>query len=233
MTAELALTAVTAGYGGAPVIRDISLSVAPGEVVTLIGANGSGKTTTLRTIAGLVWPVSGHVIFDSVLLERMSPTSRARMGIATVPESQAIFPVLTVAEHLRLGYRRERVDSTAVYRLFPQLHELHNRRAGLLSGGEQRMLAVGRALARRPRLLLLDELSLGLAPMVVHSLLPVIRQYAQETGCGVFLVEQHVELALSIADRGYVMTRGEITVHRPVAELRADKHLLLASYFGH
>ena len=162
----------------------------------------------------------------------MSASARARLGIAHVPESRGLFFGLTVAEHLRLGYRRERLDAEAAYRYFPALAALQDRRCGLLSGGEQQMLAVGRALARHPKLLLLDELSLGLAPVIVESLLPVVRQYADESGCGVVLVEQHIELALTIADRGCVLSHGEIVLRGEAEELRRNHELLISSYFG-
>ena len=154
------------------------------------------------------------------------------MGIAHVPENRGLFFGLTVAEHFRLGHRRERLDDEAAYRYFPALAELRDRRCGLLSGGEQQMLAVGRALARRPKLLLLDELSLGLAPLIVEGLLPVVREYALETGCGVLLVEQHIQLALTVADHGYVLSHGEIVLHDRAEALRGNRDLLMASYFG-
>jgi branched-chain amino acid transport system ATP-binding protein len=150
-----------------------------------------------------------------------------------VPEGRGIFFGLTVTEHLRLGYRGERLDSAAVYRHFPALEELRDRRAGLLSGGEQQMLAVGRALARSPKLLLLDELSLGLAPLLVERLLPVVRDDARESGCGVLLVEQHVRLATEIADRCYVLSHGDIVLHETGARLLAEPELLVQSYVGH
>jgi branched-chain amino acid transport system ATP-binding protein len=172
------------------------------------------------------------VEFGSVDLEGMSISRRARMGIAHVPENRGLFFGLTVAEHFRLGSRGERLDTEAAYRYFPALAELKDRRCGLLSGGEQQMLAVGRALARHPRLLLLDELSLGLAPLVVEGLLPVVREYAVDSGCGVLLVEQHVQLALEIADRGCVLSHGEVVMHDSAEVLRRDRDLLMASYFG-
>jgi ABC-type branched-subunit amino acid transport system ATPase component len=230
--ALLRIESMTAGYDGAAVIRELDLTVGPGEVVALLGANGAGKTTTLRVISGLVRPMGGRVVFEGRDLARVSPTQRARLGIAHVPEGRGIFYGLTVAEHFRLGYRGERPDEEAAYEYFPKLEGLRTRRVGLLSGGEQQMLAIARGLARRPRLLLLDELSLGLAPVIVEDLLPVVHEYAVNTGCGVLLVEQHIQLALDIADRGYVLSHGEIVLQERVEVLRADRELLISSYLG-
>ncbi len=230
--AVLEIDGLTAGYDSAAVIRGLEIAVEPGEVVALLGANGAGKTTTLRAVSGLVHPMEGSIRFSGQDLSRVSASARARLGIAHVPESRGLFFGLTVAEHLRLGYRRERLDADVAYRYFPALAELRDRRCGLLSGGEQQMLAVGRALARRPSLLLLDELSLGLAPVIVERLLPVVRAYAAESGCGVVLVEQHIELALTIADRAYVLSHGEIVMRGRADELRTNHDLLISSYFG-
>ena len=232
MTTVLAIEGLTAGYDQAAVIRDVSLTVDAGEVVALLGANGAGKTTTLRVVSGIVKPTAGRVLLDGKDLASMSASSRARNGIAHVPEGRGIFFGLTVAEHFRLGHRGEQLDAEQAYAYFPKLKELEHRRVGLLSGGEQQMLAIGRALARRPHLLLLDELSLGLAPVIVESLLPIVRDYAQESSCAVLLVEQHVHLALEVASRGYVLSHGDIVLHKPADELRRDHHLLIASYLG-
>jgi ABC-type branched-subunit amino acid transport system ATPase component len=230
--AVLAVERLTAGYEEAPVVRELDLRVGQGAVVALLGANGAGKTTTLRAISGIVHPMEGRIELAGRDLGRLSISARAKLGIAHVPETRGVFFGLTVAEHLRLGHRGERLDAEVAYRFFPALRELRDRRCGLLSGGEQQMLAVGRALARRPKLLLLDELSLGLAPLIVERLLPVVREYALETGCGVLLVEQHIQLALSVADHGYVLSHGEIVMHDRAEVLRDNRDLLMASYFG-
>jgi ABC-type branched-subunit amino acid transport system ATPase component len=235
MTSEgnlLSIEEMSAGYDDAAVVRSLDLTVGAGEVVALLGANGAGKTTTLRAISGLVHPMQGRILYQGTDIEKLSASARARAGIAHVPEGRGIFFGLTVAEHFRLAHRGETLDVDAAYRYFPALSELKDRRAGLLSGGEQQMLAVGRALSRHPKLLLLDELSLGLAPVIVERLLPVVRDYARDSDCGVLLVEQHVQLALTIADRGYVLAHGEILIQDKAEALRANRQLLVASYLG-
>jgi len=228
----LTISDLTAGYTKAPVIRGVSLRVAPGEIVALLGPNGAGKTTTLRVISGLVQPMSGELSFMGSDLTRVQPHFRARTGIAHVPEGRGIFFGLTVDEHFRLAHRGERLSADVAYGYFPPLAKLRSRRAGLLSGGEQQMLALGRALARMPKLLLLDELSLGLAPVIVERLLPVVRKYADDAGCAVLLVEQHIQLALQVADRGYVLAHGEVVLEGAADRLRGDTQHVVASYLG-
>jgi branched-chain amino acid transport system ATP-binding protein len=230
-TATLEIDGLTAGYGGAPVLRDLTLTVSRGEVVALMGANGAGKTTTLRAISGLVKPVSGTIALAGRDLAALSPTARVRAGVVHVPQDRGIFYGLTVGEHFRLdGHGEDRHE--AAFEHFPALRDLRHRRAGLLSGGEQQMLAIARALVRRPKLLLLDELSLGLAPIIVERLLPVVRAAADDEQTAVLLVEQHVHLALEIADRGYVLSHGELVLTDSAERLRGDSSLLAASYLG-
>ena len=230
--AVLSIESLSAGYDAAAVVRNLTLHVEPGEVVALLGPNGAGKTTTLRAISGIVRPMEGAISLDGNDLARRSPTARARRGIAHVPEGRGVFFGLTVAEHFRLGYSGERLDADVAYAYFPALAELADRRVGLLSGGEQQMLALGRALARKPRLLLLDEMSLGLAPVIVQRLLPVVSTYARDSGCAVLLVEQHIHIALAVADRGYVLSHGELVVHEHADVLRSDQQLILSGYLG-
>ena len=228
----LTLEGLTAGYEQAPAIREVDLTVLAGEVVALLGPNGAGKTTTLRAVSGLVKPMAGRVLVRGQDVARLSPNGRARLGIAHVPEGRGLFFGLTVAEHFRLAPRGESLDVGLAYESFPKLRELQGRRVGLLSGGEQQMLAVARALARRPKLLLLDELSLGLAPVIVERLLPIVRDFAQKEDCAVLLVEQHVHLALEVADRGNVLSHGEVVLANDAEHLRANRQLLIASYLG-
>ena len=231
----LAVRDLNAGYRGVPVVRELSLEVRPGEVVALLGPNGAGKTTTLETIAGLHRPISGTVELSGEGIGGKPAHILARRGVALVPEGRALFPGLTVHEHLRLAGRRGRGSARPedeLLEMLPELRKCLGRKAGLLSGGEQQMLAVGRALVTRPRLLLVDEMSLGLAPVIVERLLPILRRAASELGSSVLFVEQHVALALEISDRAYILTHGRIQLEGAAAELRGRRELLAASYLG-
>ncbi len=230
----LELRGLVAGYAGVAVVRDLSLTVAAGEVVALLGPNGAGKTTTLVTVSALLPPIGGEVV---VLGEAVGPRTRphrlARRGVAHVPEDRALFSQLTVRENLVVGRaRRQPVPLDQVLDYFPALEALLDRQAGLLSGGEQQMLALARAVVGGPRLLLVDEMSLGLAPIIVEGLLPVLRSIADDTGAGVLVVEQHVSLVLSISDRAYLLDRGRVAHAGTAAELAADADRIEAGYLG-
>ena len=228
----LSVRGLRAGYDGLPVVRNLDLHVDEGEVVALLGPNGAGKTTSLLTISGVLATLSGEVRLFGTSTKGRRPHHLARQGLGHVPEDRALFFQLTVRDNLRLG-RVGRGRTTKVDRaleLFPALEPLLDRRAGLLSGGEQQMLALGRALLGRPKLLMVDEMSLGLAPIVVDRLLPVLRTIATESGCGVLLVEQHVHKALRVADRAVVLNHGDVVMSGTASELVAVGDRVAFSY---
>ncbi|HEX3978894.1 MAG TPA: ABC transporter ATP-binding protein [Solirubrobacteraceae bacterium] len=228
----LAVRALDAGYLGIPAVRGLSLEVRGGEVVALLGPNGAGKTTTLSTIAGLLRPIAGEVVFDGRPVGGVAADRLAREGLSLVPEDRALFFDLTARENLRLAARGESMSESEVLEMLPELEKCLGRKAGVLSGGEQQMLSLARGLMSRPRLLLVDEMSLGLAPVIVERLMPVLRRIAEELGTAVMFVEQHVPQALELADRAYVMVSGSIVLQGSAAELREDRELLEASYLG-
>jgi branched-chain amino acid transport system ATP-binding protein len=234
----LEVTGLVAGYGGgAPVLKEVDLSVPEGSIVAVLGANGAGKTTLLRTISGLVRPSAGRILLDGSDLRGVPVEQLVQRGMAHVPEGRGIVAELTVDENLRLGglWRKDRRDARRaldeVYGLFPALAERRRHAGHQLSGGERQMLALGRALAARPRLLLLDEPSLGLAPRVTAQIMQLLRHLRETTGLAVLLVEQNVRGALSVADRGMVMSLGRVVVSTGAEDLRDDVGLRHA-YLG-
>ena len=226
----LELEAVTLTYDGVAAVRNLSLSLHPGEVLALLGPNGAGKSSTLNACAGFLAPSAGEIRFDGQSIAGRSAQVLSRRGVRHVPEGRGVFHGLTVDEHFRLAGRG--ADTEQALRYFPKLVELGGRRAGLLSGGEQQMLALATALLQAPRLLLIDELSLGLAPIIVESLLPIVRSFADRSDCAVILVEQHVRLALEVADRAVVLAHGEVALEGAASTLIENRDLIMASYLG-
>jgi ABC-type branched-subunit amino acid transport system ATPase component len=224
---------LAAGYGHLEVIRDINLVVRPGEVVACIGANGAGKTTTLRAISGMIRPRQGRVMLGGQDVTGSSPERIARLGLAHIPEGRGLFPRLSVEDTLRLvsNSTGRQVDITAAYEHFPRLRERRRQAVGTLSGGEQQMVAMARAILAHPRLVMIDEMSQGLAPTVVQQLFEVLRVF-RDQGIAVLLVEQFVEAALDVADRAYVFGHGTIGHEGSAAEIRADRKLVSGSYLG-
>jgi branched-chain amino acid transport system ATP-binding protein len=231
-TPLLALEDLTAGYDSVPVVRDLNLHVDPGEVVALLGPNGAGKTTTLLTISCLLPCIEGDVKLDGDSIKGRRPHRLDQLGVAHVPEDRALFFSLTVRENLKVGSKTGPEKLEKVMHYFPALAPLMDRPAGLLSGGEQQMLAMGQALVSEPKLLMVDEVSLGLAPILVERLLPILRQIATESACGVLFVEQHVNLALEVADRAYVLAHGALVLEGKASELRQNRELVESSYLG-
>jgi branched-chain amino acid transport system ATP-binding protein len=233
MTA-LTCSALDAGYvAGRPVLRNIDLSVEAGNVLALLGPNGAGKTTLLMTIAGLQPPLGGHIELGGTAVRPGSARSAVKAGLVLVPDDRSLFKGLTVQENLKLAGRRGgKTTPGTIYEYFPDLKRRAKLAAGNLSGGEQQMLAVGRALMQEPKVLLIDELSMGLAPVIVESLLPVIRRVVDETGAACVMVEQHVMLALEIADTAVVLAHGDIALRGDARELAADESRIERAYLG-
>jgi len=232
----LEIRGLNAGYGEVQILRGVSLSVGAGQIVTLVGSNGAGKSTLLNTMCGILRPTAGSVRLEGTDITGWSSETIVARGITQVPEGRRLFPLMSVRENLLMGAyrRRDRVgiqrDLEWVYGLFPILKERQGQRAGSLSGGEQQMCAIARGLMARPKLLVLDELSLGLAPIIVDVLVDVINKIHQE-GTTIFLVEQDVATAFELAATGYVLENGRIVLSGPTAELKANPHVKKA-YLG-
>jgi len=234
----LRVTDISAAYGPILALHGVSLEVPEGSIVTLLGANGAGKTTTLRAISGLMHPTSGTIEFEGRRIDRFAPERIVSLGISQVPENRQLFAELTVLENLRLGAwgRRDRngikEDMEQVFQYFPILHERQKQVAGTLSGGEQQMLAIGRGLMARPRLLLLDEPSLGLAPLVTREIFQIIKSINHKQKVTILLVEQNANLALEIAQHGYVLETGRVALADTSANLQRSESVR-RSYLGY
>ena len=233
----LELKNVKTFYGNIQALKDVNIKISEGEIITLIGANGAGKSTTLMSICGIVPPRSGEIFFMGQPIQDLAPNEIVSLGICQVPEGRRIFPFLTVAENLDMGafLRKDKEnikrDIDYIYELFPILAERRNQAGGTLSGGEQQMLAISRALMAKPRLLLLDEPSLGLAPIIVKRIFDIIQKINTESKTTIFLVEQNANLALKVAHRGYVMETGQVTFSDTAVNLMANDEVRRA-YLG-
>ncbi|MES2745605.1 MAG: ABC transporter ATP-binding protein [Bdellovibrionota bacterium] len=229
---------ISVGYGATKVLHGVSLSVAEGEIVTLIGSNGAGKTTLLKSLYSAPGPYEGEIYFAGRNITGMATHHVPRQGLSLVPEGRRIFPAMTVLENLKMGLvaltdtSHEAATLTRIFTLFPRLQERKDQRAGTLSGGEQQMLAIGRSMMAKPKLLLLDEPSLGLAPLVVKTIFSTLKQIAAE-GTTIFIVEQNANQALKLADRAYVLSNGRITLQGTGAELLANDDVKNAYLGGH
>lgn len=227
MSRMLEVASLTAGYGEVDAVRDVTMHVDQGEVVCIVGANGAGKTTLLSALSGLIALKSGHVLLEGADMTRMAAYNRPAQGVALVPEGGRLFPFMSVRENLELGaYSRPAAETQArmneVFQIFPILRERQTQLAGQLSGGERQMCAIARAMMSRPRLLMLDEPSVGLSPVMTEKVFETIRTIVEQEKLTVVLVEQNVFEALEIADRGYVIDHGEIVKHGTAADLRDD-----------
>ena len=235
MSALLEVDDLVVRYGAIAALKGISFTVGDGEIVALLGANGAGKTTTQKTISGMLRPAAGSITFDGQRIDGIPPHELINLGICHVPEGRHVFPRMSVAENLSMGAFRFRAPDgdllAHVLDLFPRLKERYGQEAGTLSGGEQQMLAIGRALMGKPRLLLLDEPSMGLAPLVVEQIFEIVRGINTDEGVSVLLVEQNARQALTLADRGYVLETGELVLSGTGRDLLADDRIR-AAYLG-
>ena len=232
MTPVLQCDGLCAGYGTVTVVRDFNLELRSGELVAMLGPNGAGKTTVMLTLAGLVPARDGRILSEGHELTRLGASKINKRGVVLVPDDRSLFTTLTVRENLALARRRDGPGEEGALSYFPQLRSRLKMTAGSLSGGEQQMLAIARALMQSPKVLLIDEVSMGLAPIVVEHLLPTLREVAANTGAGVVFVEQHVRLAVAVADKALVLVHGSVVLDCEATELRGDPLRLERAYLG-
>ena len=234
MTGQLEVQQLVGGYGKVAAFRELSLSVKSGGVLAVLGPNGAGKTTLMMTLAGLLPRLSGEVLLDGKHMPSGKPAAANKAGVVLVPDDRALFTTLTVRENIEIARApsEKKTGVNDVIEMFPALAKRLDLRAGSLSGGEQQMLAMARGIVQRPKVFLIDEMSMGLAPIIVESLLPIVRQIADRSNAAVILVEQHVGLALEVADDAMVLVHGNVMLYGPASELRADPGKLEAAYLG-
>ncbi len=232
MTTVLEALDLTCGYGKIVAVRDIGLKLDGGQVLAILGPNGAGKSTLMMTLAGLLPRISGDVLLDGKSLPNGRPGLANRNGIVLVPDNRALFTTLTTRENIEIARVKGQNNVDDVIDLFPDLQKRLKVKAGSLSGGEQQMLAMARGIVQQPKIFLVDEMSMGLAPIIVESLLPIVRRIADETDAAVVLVEQHVSLALEVADEAMVLVHGDVSLSGPAEDFRADPSRVEAAYLG-
>ena len=232
MTALIETSNLNVGYGSLAVGRNINMRVESGKVTCVLGPNGAGKTTLLLTLAGFLEPLGGEVRISDAPQKKANAQRANQQGVVLIPDTRALFTQLNPVENLKLAHRKGCISVDEVMDLFPALRERSKIKAGMLSGGEQQMLAMGRGIIQGPKVLLIDEMSMGLAPVIVEQLVPMVRQVADQTGAGVVLVEQHVRLALEVADTALVMVHGDVVLQDSAANLKANPQRMEDAYLG-
>lgn len=232
MSALFGCDGLDVGYGKIGVARDVTFSIGRGEILAVLGPNGAGKTSTMLTLAGLLTPLGGTIHLEGQTVRGGSARRLNRAGVVLVPDSRALFTAMTTTENLEIARRPHGISTAEAFELFPALAKRAKLRAGMLSGGEQQMLALARALVQGPKVLIVDEMSMGLAPIIVEQLMVKLREVAEQTDAAVVLVEQHVHLALEIADQALVLVHGTVALQGPAGELRTDPSRLEAAYLG-
>ena len=232
MTTLIETSNLNVGYGTLAVGRNINIAVDAGKVTCVLGPNGAGKTTLLLTLAGFLEPLAGEIRIDGAAQKKANAQKSNQQGVVLIPDTRALFTQLNPVENLKLAYRKGGKTVDEVMDLFPALRERARIKAGMLSGGEQQMLAMGRGVVQGPKVLLIDEMSMGLAPVIVEQLVPLVRQVADQTGAGVVLVEQHVRLALEVADSAVVLVHGDVVLQDSATNLKANPKLMEDAYLG-